>query len=168
MLGALVLGATAALAQEACAPVDPVPDTLQVAWVSRANDRVGALGEMTVVRSAALQELVAARGRDATAVLHALGLLAPRREAEDGWKIVLFDVPREALCRPTEGDTVGVPRCDDAARLGVHPKAWTGCGYLQDVVSGERTLDVFHVEWAEATSQGFCLLPLPRFLAGRP
>lgn len=163
---ALVL-AGAAWAQ-ACAPVDPVPDTLQVAWVSKAGDRVGAHGEMNVVRSVALQELVAARGRDATAVLRALGLLGPRREATAGYKVVLFDVPREALCRPTEGDTVGVPRCEDAGRLGVHPKAWTGCGYLQDVATGERTLDVFRVDWSEASAQGFCLLPLPRFLAGRP
>lgn len=157
-----------------CPALSPLPDSLQVAWLSPAAKRVGAHTPLTVVRSSALQQLVKDRKADATAVLRALGLLRPRQALKDTWKVTLFDVPRSSLCRPVgeevpDSALAGVPRCEDGPRRReVVRKGWTDCGHVNDVVSGARTLDVFRVEWEAAASQGFCLLPLPRFLAGRP
>lgn len=157
-----------------CPALSALPDSLQVAWLSPAAKQVRAHTPLTVVRSSALQQLVKDRKADATAVLRALGLLRPRQALRQTWKVTLFDVPRTSLCRPVgeevpDSALAGVPRCEDGPkRREVVRKAWTDCGHVNDVVSGARSLDVFRVEWEAAASQGFCLLPLPRFLAGRP
>lgn len=154
-----------AQAQE-CPTVAAVPDSVQVAWLSPVARRVGAHAPLDVVQAADLQKLIQAKNRDATAVLRALGMVGPREEP-DQWKVVVFDVKREWLCRPSEGDTTGVPRCEDTSRERIHRKAWTGCGFVQDVVTGERTLDIYRIDWSTAATQGFCVLPLGRFLEGR-
>jgi hypothetical protein len=127
---------------------------------------------MEVVRSGPLQQLVHDKGGDATAVLRGMGLVGPKGDGDGRWKVTLFDVRREWLCRPMEGGpgalTAGVAVCDHPRRGGIHRKAWTGCGYLTDVVTRLRTLDVFRIDWPTATTEGFCLLPFARFLHGRP
>lgn len=156
-----------------CEATAEVPDTLQVAWVSRLGARAGAHTALAVVRVADLRRLVEENERDATRVLRALGLLGKRRRARGAWKVTVFDVKRDWLCRPVSGledaTIAGVAACSaDLQRgaSGVRASAWSGCGYLLDTASGARTLDVLRVEWESAVAWGFCVLPLRRFLDG--
>jgi hypothetical protein len=156
-----------------CEATAEVPDTLQVAWVSRLEARAGAHTPLAVVRVADLRRLVEASDRDPTRVLRALGLVGKRQEARGAWKVTVFDVKREWLCRPVEGPVdatiAGVAACPgdlQSGAPGVRGSAWSGCGYLLDTATGTRTLDVFRIEWEAAVAWGFCVLPLRRFLDG--
>ena len=170
-----------AMAQEPveCSSLSPVPETLQVAWVSPLRATVGARAALEVVRVVDLRKLVEARKRDPAAVLQALGLVGKRGHGKRRWKVTVFDVKSTWLCRPVAqgesgagpGDSVieGVAACpSDQREPGRHtlPRAYSGCGYLLDTTTGARTLDVFRVDWAAAITWGFCVLPLERFLEG--
>ena len=155
----------------ACAEVAPVPDQLQVAWVSRLPARASAHQRLQVVRVADLRKLSEQRGRDPTAVLQALGLAG--RKAHGRWKVILFDVKKDWLCRPAVGDPandlVGLDLCEEKWQKpgpGTRARSFSGCGYLEDTQTGQRTLDVYRVEWGTAVTWGFCVLPLERFLGG--
>ena len=162
-----------AAAADSCKAVADVPDTLQVAWVSRIGARAGARTPLPVVRVADLRRLVEDEGRDPTKVLRALGLIGKRATAHGVWKVTVFDVSNDSLCRPIYGDegvdVGGVATCPASLQrpgLGVKGRAYSGCGYLLDTASGERTLDTWKIEWRDAVSAGFCVLPLTRFLGG--
>lgn len=164
--------ALAAQAQE-CKAVAEVPETLQVAWVSRIGARAGARTPLPVVRVADLRRLVEDEKRDPTQVLRALGLIGKRAQARGVWKVTVFDVERESLCRPIFGpegvDVGGVATCPATLQRpgkGVKGRAYSGCGYLLDTETGARTLDTWKIEWRDAVSAGFCVLPLTRFLTG--
>jgi hypothetical protein len=142
-----------------------------VAWVSQLARTVGAHTPIEVVRVTDLRKLVEAKNRDTTLVLQALGLAG--KKAHGDWKITVFDVKREWLCRPAEedpgSDLSGVPVCEaDWQRKGIGAKArsYSGCGYLLDTMTGGRTLDTFRVDWQAASTWGFCVMPLQRFLDG--
>ncbi len=160
----------------ACDALSEPPAAVQMAWVSQVRATVGADAPMQVVRSTELQQLASSRGADVASVLRAIGLVGPHAEpAVEDWKVSVFDVSRDALCRPMAGVAgdvrSGVPICEDNLQdrwRGTRARAWTGCGYLQDVATGARTLDVFRLRWADAVKDGFCLLPIARLLAGRP
>lgn len=173
LLLAVLALAPAARAESACQALADAPETLQVAWVSRLGQTAGARTALQVVRVADLRKLVEASDRDPTKVLRALGLIGKKATARGNWKVTVFDVKREWLCRPVEGPEevtlAGVSACP--ANLQKRPwstkaRSWTGCGYLVDAASGARTLDVFRVEWQDAVAWGFCVLPLRRFLEG--
>lgn len=175
----IVLGLVGALLTAravACEPLTDVPTSVQVAWISPVRATVGAGTAMQVVRSVELQELARAHPGDGAALLRSVGLVGPKAEVEAAdWKVSFFDVSRDVLCRPMEGVAGdvkgGVPICEDNLQTpwrGTRGKAWTGCGYLQDVASGLRSLDVFRVRWESAVRDGFCLLPIARLLSGRP
>ncbi len=156
-----------------CAAVSELPDTLQVAWVSRLGATAGARTALQVVRVADLRRLVEESGRDPTRVLRALGLVGKRGTAKGTWKVTVFDVKREWLCRPVEGPEdatiAGVAACPTQLQrriFGTKARSWSGCGYLLDAATGARTLDVFRIEWQDAVAWGFCVLPLRRFLEG--
>ena len=172
IFGLLLLGSVAA--SSACDALPDVPEKVQVAWVSRLRATVGANAPMQVVRSVELQQL--ARDRtEAAPLLQALGLVGARADVDPAdWKVSFFDVSRDALCRPMAGvpgdPRAGVPICDTPEQdrwHGTHARSWTGCGYLQDVAKGARTLDVFRLRWSAGVRDGFCLMPLARLLAGR-
>ncbi len=163
----MLLLAAVSLAQDACTPLAAPPERLQVAWVSPEAAHVGLHQTMIVVSSRALLAAAEERARDPAAVLAALGVTNPSGD----WKVTLFDVDRAELCRPMagEGAEAGLNRCDHARRpTRVRARAWTGCGYLDDALSAARTLDVYGVEWADAADQGFCVMPLTRYLQGPP
>lgn len=176
MIGAGLVGALFAARAFACEPLTDVPASVQVAWISPVRATVGAGAPMQVVRSVELQALARTHPDDPAALLRAVGLVGPKATAEvTDWKVSFFDVSRDVLCRPmvgVAGDVkAGVPICEDNLQKpwrGTREKAWTGCGYLDDVASGLRTLDVFRVRWEAAVRDGFCLLPLARLLSGRP
>ena len=88
-------------------------------------------------------------------------------------KVTIFDVKREWLCRPIEEmepGTVkaGVTVCEAKQQRGLwgYKKGYTGCGYIEDTQTSSRSLDVVRLRWADASSWGFCVLPLERFLEG--
>lgn len=181
---ALLLGGSLGAPALACDPLSEVPEKVQVAWLSPVRATVGAETPMQVVRSVELQQVATAqakgdgagnRATQGTAVLQALGLAGPRATVDPArWKVSFFDVSRADLCRPMAGVAgdmrSGVPICEDNQQdrwRGPRGKSWTGCGYLSDVKTAVRTLDVFRLRWSDAVRDGFCLLPLGRLLAGR-
>ena len=174
LLGALVVSAPAFAADApACLATAEVPDVLQVAWVSRIGAHAGPRTAMEVVRVADLRKLAEAHERDPTRVLQSLGLIGRKAVARGDWKVVVFDVRREWLCRPAVGAEgamiAGVSSCPANLQRkapATRARAFSGCGYLLDVTDGARTLDVFRVEWRDAVAWGFCVLPLQRFLQG--
>lgn len=157
-------------APRTCDALAPVPETVQVAWVSKLGKRAGSSTLLEVVRVADLRKRVELEKRDPKGVLQALGLAGKR--ARGKWKVVVFDVKAEQLCRPVEGKdglVEGVRACaSDWQRRasGVRKESWGGCGYALDSQTGERTLDVFHVDWEHAATWGFCVLPFERFVNG--
>ncbi|MFZ5478287.1 MAG: hypothetical protein ACOZNI_16085 [Myxococcota bacterium] len=154
-----------------CGELQTPPERFQVAWVSPVRATVGAGAALDVVRVADLRKLIEARRADPLAVLQALGL-AGKRDARE-WKVTVFDVERAWLCRPVDAvagdDVAGVRACDEGWQRpgrGTREKAWTGCGWLKDTQTGERTLDVYRLDWEAAVRWGFCVLPMGRFLGG--
>jgi hypothetical protein len=130
-----------------CDALAPVPDTVQVAWVSKLGKRAGSRTVLQVVRVADLRKRVEVEQRDPQGVLQALGLVG----------------------RKATGDVSGVRACEEKWQRpasGVRDESYSGCGYAKDTQTGERTLDVFHVDWEHAASWGFCVMPFERFVNG--
>ncbi len=161
-----------ALADECEAPV-AVPGTFQVAWISPVRKGARASTELQVVRVGDLRSWVNQHGADQTRLLQGMGYVGPAggRKAEKDWKITIFDVRAEQVCRPVEGlepgaDWMGAPVCsEDLLRtVGRHEST---CGYTLDRgAEDSRGLDTFRVRWEQASAQGFCVFPLERFLEG--
>lgn len=156
----------------ACEPVKEVPDSLQVAWVSKAGATAGNNSWLEVVQLGELRGLIGRSSRDSPTVLRALGLLGRVQKARAAYKVVVFEVARASMCRPMDGepgtDVAGVPICDHPEQrqgVGVKPAAYTGCGYGTNLGAGVRGLDIFRVRWADAVAKGFCVLPWDRMLA---
>lgn len=170
LLPVAALGTAPALA---CEAPRAISDQVQVAWISPVRQTVGAKTMISVVRTSDFRALVGTKDRDPTAILRAIGMLGPKQKLAKDYKITLFDVKAEWLCRPMpgpEGEVVGgLRRCEEKHQdrdASTHPKAWTDCGYLVDVLSGKRTLDLYRLEWSAAATWGFCVMPLQRFLEG--
>ncbi len=165
-----------AMATDTCQPVGEVPESLQVAWISPAGKQVGAGAYVEVVRVADLRSHVRTLGKDKLRILRALGMVSSKgggAAAKRRWKVTIFDVKRDWLCRPLheavpgEADQ-GVVACEAKQQRPAwgHRAGFTGCGYIEDTQTQERSLDVFRVRWTDAVSWGFCVLPLERFLEG--
>ncbi len=153
-----------------CLNLTPVPERLQVAWVSKAGTRVGSDRVLEVVRVADLRAFMEAEKPDQAEFLQELGLI-PRNErgASEKWQLTIFDVDAQMLCRPISGAEagkliVGVPACAEHLQTG--GRNFTGCGYTQDTEHLDRGVDTFRVTWAEASAWGFCVFPLERFMVG--
>lgn len=176
MLASLVLALTAATAHgQACGDLSTVPETTQVAWVSRRSRRVPGRQVVEVVRVQDLRAWVRANGADEARLVQGLGM-APRK---GGWaskrpyKVTIFDVRTDWLCRPlAEGtvgeDVLGVATCEerDARPVRHHKQGYTGCGYTLDTAASSRGLDIYRVRWSDASGWGFCVMPLDRFISG--
>lgn len=163
-----LLSALAAPVCESPAPVQR--DRLSVAWISPTPARATARQWLTVIPAAELRRWVAEEQADLTRLLQGLGLRRSDAPPHRPWKVVVFDVEADELCRPTrEGtpgtDAGGVPICASGGR-GVRGRD-RGCGYVIDRADESRGPDVFRIQWAEAAVHGFCVLPVDRFLEGR-
>lgn len=158
----------------ACQPVADVPDHFQVAWVAPVGQRVRARTELEVVRVRDLREWIHENGADQPRLLQALGLIGRKtdsRRATGDWMVTLFDVQRDWLCRPMAGappgeKLAGVPACPDPTPDRAHRRGYTGCGYTLDTGASTRGLDVFRITWSAASTEGFCVMPMSRFLSG--
>ena len=161
----------------ACEEVASVPGALQVAWISPVRTQVRYKQQINVVRYAELQSYVNNEKPNTTQLLQHLGLKRGRVRREidpQRYKLVIFDVSAQSMCRPilsseAEGRNVstvsGLTVCKEARGLeSVHRKGDSGCGYLLNTKTSKRTFDVYRISWADASAQGFCVLPLARFL----
>jgi hypothetical protein len=93
--------------------------------------------------------------------------------ARQPYKITIFDVQGQWLCRPildgVDGeDSNGVAICGDSDSKSIHHHrpGYTGCGYTLDTAASSRGLDVYRIRWSEASAWGFCVMPLDRFITG--
>lgn len=173
LLLGLALPRWAASAEETCAALTAVPEAVQVAWISPVNRQVGANTYLEVVRVADLRAFLKAEGPSSVRLLQGLGLANAKgkgRAVKRSWKVTIFDVRSAWLCRPLAGGTAdkvveGVAVCPPSEQDGP-ARGFTGCGYTRDTATGGRGLDVYRVRWRDASSGGFCVLPLDRFLKG--
>ena len=167
------LGLSAANAAPTCGDLNPVPDALQVAWVSPVARTVRAGTWLDVVRVQDLRALAQTVQRSPVRLLQGLGLVrgsGKGRAAKKDYKVTIFDVRATWLCRPIGVDTAdrmisGVAVCADGQKV-TPRRADSGCGYTRDTATDGRGLDVYKVRWRDASSGGFCVMPLQRFLDG--
>lgn len=167
----IALLAAAAFADPVCGGDLPAPpDHLSVAWVSPLGARVGANGWLTVVPTAALRDYVQDQRPGVGRLLQHLGARKRSSDPHRRYKITIFDVEADALCRPIpdaaeETLAGGVPTCPAGrAELG---HGYAGCGVLTDRGTGAPSLPVFRITWSDAAFAGFCVLPVERFLDTR-
>ena len=160
-----------AFAEEpSCAEValPDAPEAMSVAWVSPVAKRVGRNGTVQVVSTAALRSWVAREGEGSIArMLQQLGLRSRAAEPKKRWKVVVFDVVSQDLCRPVVGheepvNLAGVVSCSE--RASQPDRTQGGCGYTTDRATGEMGMEVFQGRWAELARNGFCVLPAERFV----
>jgi len=153
-----------------CATPEPLTDgRLSVVWISPLGRKAMPGARLTVVPARALRAWMVEHDADVPRLLAGLGLRKPLRRVRRPWKAVVFEVDAAQLCRPTEGDApatliAGAPVCPHAAR-GVAGQD-DACGKAIDLVLSKPSLDVFHVRWRDASTRGFCVLPLDRFVRG--
>ena len=173
MFFAMLLGVAAA--DETCqSPRSITEQSLQVAWISPTDKQVWDGTYMEVVRTGDLRTWLDRNGRDTLRLLRGLGMVKGtkgEKKAKQSWKITLFDVRSNVLCRPIEDgvpgeDKGGIPICEESEQSWKwgYSKGFTGCGYIKDTQANVRGLDVYRVRWADASAWGFCVLPLERFL----
>lgn len=167
MIALLLTWAALAAEPECAAGLEAPPSELSVAWVSRLGKTVGRRGWLDVVRTADLRRLVQANGGGVARTLQVLGMRRSAREPARRFKITVFDVRRDDLCRPVadveEGAAVaGVGACAD--RHGRAGRSRDGCGLTVDRSGSGPGIEVFRVRWDDAARNGFCVLPVERFL----
>jgi len=153
----------------ACASLQPPPAHLQVAWVSPVRKRVWGRSTLSVVRVSELRTFVQADGADQARTLQAIGAIGRRGRVRKRYKVTLFDVSADQLCRPVEHtiegeDSDGLPACGGSRQSGVRHD--TGCGTTLDTAVDAPGFDLYRVLWRDAARNGFCVMPLERFLAG--
>lgn len=172
MSALLLIGLGIASAQDipTCEPLAPLErETLSVAWVSPLQGRVFGNQWITVVPTADLQAWVRDQQADLGRLLQGLGLKKRYSAPAMHWKVTIFEVSPDDLCRPVEhgapGDRLaGHVICSKGSK-GVSG-AYDGCGYTTDRADDTRGVDVFSLRWRDAAAAGFCVLPAERFLLG--
>ena len=175
----LFLSITASVAAE-CNDVSSLPEAIQIAWISPVQEQARAKEMIEVVRLQDLQQWMDTEQADAKQVLHHLGMLPKRSRRTidpDAYKIVIFDVESDSLCRSIEQSddssitTInGLAVCTDRAKPAKFYSryGYTGCGYTWNTQAQLQGLDAYRISWQEASKWGFCVLPLSRFLLGAP
>jgi len=161
-------------AQDACEALVAVPGAYQVAWISPTRKRAGSRSQLQVVRVGDLRAWINQNGADQTRLLQGMGYVGPAggRKAKKEWKVTIFDIQSEQLCRPVAdaepgADLLGAPVCSTDITRGLD--RWESeCGYTLDRAEEDETrgLDIFRISWEQAASQGFCVMPLERFIDG--
>lgn len=152
----------------ACPSLEPVHGRVSVAWVSPMSQTVGADTLLPVVRTSALRAWLAAEKPTVGRMLQGLGMRRRYTDPKRPYKVTIFEVDADALCRPmgdrlAGDDASGLPTCPD--RFGRPTRAYRGCGTLTDQADGDPSLDVFRVSWRDAVRTGFCLFPAERFVS---
>ncbi len=166
------------IAAAACGDVSALPEITSVAWISPIGRQVRSNGWMEVVRTQDLRAWIDANSTgetppDPLLLLQHLGMASRRggMAAKRRYKVTVFDLRADWMCRPiadgAPGEALaGVSICEEPqqkAEKGCR-RGFTGCGYTEDTQTGERGLDVYRLQWSSASSWGFCVFPLERFL----
>ena len=160
----------------ACEDLESPQVVFQVAWISPVRKSSRAKEMIEVVPFAKLRTWVHNNKADAKQILHYLGKLPANSKKKidpADYKITVFDIHRDSLCRPIKDKPVGevvneVPICLEKHTKRINWRSrhgYTGCGYVIDTSTGLRSLDVFRISWQDASANGFCVLPLQRFLS---
>lgn len=142
------------------------PDRLAVAWVGRWKQRP--TGWIRVVPARDLASWVAEQRPAWTGrTLQRLGLRKRNVDPKRRFKVVIFDVSREDLCRPVveveaEMPIQGVPPCP--SRLARPDKVTTGCGHTLDHRTGGPGFTQYAIRSRTAHAKGSCTVPLERYL----
>ena len=163
----------------ACEDLNTIPKSLQIAWISPVKDQVWLEENIEVIRLQDLQVWLHKEDANAKELLHQMGMLSKRSRREidpTDYKITIFDVEQEWLCRPIteepEGSIVqGVTVCEaKESKPSKHYTRYgfTGCGYSFNTQREDRGFDVYRINWSDAATWGFCVMPLDRFLSGPP
>jgi hypothetical protein len=147
------------------------PERLAVAWTGRW--RVAPRGYLYVVPTSELAGWVAQQQPAWTGrTLQRLGLRKRNTDPSAKYKVLIYDVEREALCRPVaEADPdeaiAGVLPC--GKRLSKPTRGRTGCGMTVDRRRGEPGFTVYAIRHRDAARHGHCAVPLDRYVrqAGR-
>jgi len=177
MVMVMMLMIGAASGQECARSVQPVPSTQQVAWISPTRQQVGTSKSIEVVSVRELRSWARENQATPERTLQMLGMIGGEGAGVDGseYKITIFDVKSDWLCRPLQHPSdaaqsvSGVAVCargGDKSADRYHALGYTGCGYAQDTVEAQPGLDVYRLTWGRASSWGFCVMPLKRFLEG--
>jgi hypothetical protein len=153
-------------------PLADPGDTLSVAWVSPLRKRARGKAWLYVVPTAELRTFAAGEARgDVARLLQWAGIRRSSRPPTRRFKVVVFDVGADRLCRPVvpedgalvQGRLAGVSPCDEG-QAGEHGK-YEGCGWITDLATGRPSVEAFRAQWNDLAANGFCLLPLERFVA---
>lgn len=172
MIAALLLMGATAMADSVCSGLEPLEGQTQVVWVSPTHESADSRRYLEVVELSDLQEWIGRSRPDKVRVLERLGLVPQggglRSNLE--WKVTIFDVVPDDLCRPVRGalpgaSVQGVAACEEDLQRG-GPR-FTGCGYTLDTATDSKGFDAFRVRWMEASKWGFCVMPLERLLQNR-
>ena len=163
-----------------CTELEPLPDAIQVAWVSPVRQRVTGNEMIEVVHLQTLQEWLETESSDPKALLHQMGMLNQRSKKSidpSNYKITIFDVNTSSLCRPIEQSEDNfqnvineVSSCSIKKSGSIRSSrfGYTGCGYSLNTSSQTPGFDVYRISWENASTFGFCVFPLDRFLQGAP
>lgn len=167
----------AVASEPTCGEMTEPPEVFQVAWITPINERAWPSEHIEVVRFVDFRLWARDEAPDTKTVLHAMGMLSERtrREVEaNDFKITIFDVKRDWLCRPIksfdEGALVeGIPICHTREQ---RQASWsrrfgfTGCGTISNTEPQASSFEVYRIPWNEAITWGFTTMPLDRFLDG--
>ena len=160
----------------ACEDLESPEAEFQVAWISPVRKTSRAKAMIEVVPFAKLRTWVHNNKVDAKQLLQYTGQLPANSKKKINpadYKITVFDIRKDSLCRPIKDKPVGEVVGGVSVCLEKHAKpinwrsrsGYTGCGYVIDTKTGLRSLDVFRISWIDASTNGFCVLPLQRFLS---
>lgn len=154
---------------EACTAELPAPpEALSVAWVSPLGQRVGRNGWLTLVPTTELKAFAQGEGRGSVGrLLQYIGRRKRSKEPKRPWKVVVFDVRAEQLCRPLldrEGglEAFGMVSCPE--RVARFREDGDGCGTLTDLADGGEGPRAYRARWRDVVRNGFCVLPAERFV----
>ena len=155
-----------------CTPPASVPDSASVVWVAPAGRRVGAGHELDVVRTSDVRAWAALNGDGATVggLLRWMGERRRAKEPKRAWMVVVLDVETSTLCRPMGEEqaapgvvVAGLPACEKPGPIGKDDDG--GCCWRL-TSEGTQGPDAYRVAWRDAVGDGFCVVPMERFLRG--
>ncbi len=146
----------------------PPPDTQAVVWISPLRRSVRNGSRLRVVPVRALRALSEDGTLSTGRVLQILGERKRAKNPRRPWKATIFQASSGALCRPIEGHPPtafvdGLPVC--SRRESRANKRQTTCGTTLDRGRMRPGVELYRASWRDLAPQGFCVLPLERFLA---
>lgn len=160
----LYLLGSIAHAQNACeTPPPALTARTAVAWVSRQQRRAGLQRTLDVVQVRDLRQFAESADVNEARVLQWLGLRRSSRPPQRPWKVVIFDADADSLCHPLlDSSDTQEQACADPGRLPT--KRNPGCGWRFDFATEGRGAPALQSDWRSLAVDGFCLVPLSRFL----